>query len=65
VPLARHFVRLISGDRRAPTLAPDALAMLRDYPWPGNVRELRNVIERALAYADGPNDVLTRAQLKM
>jgi tetratricopeptide (TPR) repeat protein len=65
VPLARHFVRLISGDRRAPTLAPDALAALRDYAWPGNVRELRNVIERALAYADGPNDVLTRAQLKM
>jgi hypothetical protein len=65
VPLARHFVRLISGNRRAPTLAPDALAALRDYAWPGNVRELRNVIERALAYADGPNDVLTRAQLKM
>jgi tetratricopeptide (TPR) repeat protein len=65
VPLARHFVRLISGDRRAPTLAPDALATLRDYSWPGNVRELRNVIERALAYADERNDVLTRAQLDM
>jgi two-component system response regulator AtoC len=28
-------------------------ALLR-YPWPGNVRELRNVIERAVILADGP-----------
>ena len=64
VPLARHFARLIAGERRAPTFAPDALAALRDHPWPGNVRELRNVIERALAYSDGaPDGVLTRAQL--
>ncbi|CAN5552865.1 hypothetical protein BH11MYX1_BH11MYX1_14650 [soil metagenome] len=63
VPLARHFVRLIAGDRAAPTFAPDALTAMRDYAWPGNARELRNVIERALAYADGPNSVLTRSQL--
>ncbi|MFT3693025.1 MAG: sigma 54-interacting transcriptional regulator [Kofleriaceae bacterium] len=62
VPLARHFVKLIAGDRpRLPTLAPDALAALRDYNWPGNVRELRNAVERALAYAQG--DVITRAHL--
>ncbi|MFQ5510734.1 MAG: sigma 54-interacting transcriptional regulator [Candidatus Krumholzibacteriia bacterium] len=28
--------------------APDAQALLREYPWPGNVRELINVIERAV-----------------
>jgi DNA-binding NtrC family response regulator len=28
-------------------------ALLR-YPWPGNVRELKNVIERAVILADGP-----------
>ncbi|HEY0252734.1 MAG TPA: sigma-54 dependent transcriptional regulator, partial [Kofleriaceae bacterium] len=62
VPLARHFVKLIAGDRpRLPTLAPDALAALRDYNWPGNVRELRNIVERALAYSQG--DVITRSQL--
>ena len=27
---------------------------LCDYDWPGNVRELRNVIERAVVLADGP-----------
>jgi DNA-binding transcriptional regulator YiaG len=63
VPLARHFMRLLGGDRASPTFAPDALAAMRDHAWPGNARELRNVIERALAYADGPNSVLTRSQL--
>lgn len=29
-------------------MAPDVLALLREYPWPGNVRELINVIERAV-----------------
>jgi tetratricopeptide (TPR) repeat protein len=61
VPLARHFVRLISGEKHVPTFTPDALAALREYAWPGNARELRNVVERALAYGTG--DVITRAQL--
>jgi transcriptional regulator with GAF, ATPase, and Fis domain len=32
---------------------------LQAYPWPGNVRELRNVIERAVILADGPNLEIT------
>jgi DNA-binding NtrC family response regulator len=31
-----------------------ALDVLRAYAWPGNVRELQNVVERAVALADGP-----------
>ena len=31
-----------------------ALDVLMAYGWPGNVRELQNVIERAVALADGP-----------
>jgi transcriptional regulator of acetoin/glycerol metabolism len=34
-------------------IAPAALARLRAWHWPGNVRELRNVIERAMIFAEG------------
>ena len=39
--------------RQPPTLARDAVAALEAYPFPGNVRELENILERALALADG------------
>jgi DNA-binding NtrC family response regulator len=34
-----------------PSVSPDAMALLADYPWPGNVRELENAIERAVLLA--------------
>ncbi len=37
-----------AGTFPAPTIRPEALALLMDCPFPGNVRELRNAIERAL-----------------
>jgi DNA-binding NtrC family response regulator len=33
--------------------SPSALSALERYAWPGNVRELENVVERAVALADG------------
>ena len=51
--LARQFLRLF-GKAHPPTLTVEALDVLTRYPWPGNVRELRNVIERVVLLAHGP-----------
>ena len=35
-------------------LSPEALALLRQYHWKGNVREMKNMMERAVLTAEGP-----------
>jgi DNA-binding NtrC family response regulator len=54
--LAEHFLRRYSRKfgKQAPSVSPEALAAMREYPWPGNVRELQNVMERLAALVDGP-----------
>ena len=51
--LASRFLAQFGG-ANPPSLSPDAVDLLSRYPWPGNVRELRNVIERAVLLARGP-----------
>ena len=51
--LAHHFLGLFSGDQEAQRFSDNARRRLLEYPWPGNVRELRNVIESAMALAEG------------
>ncbi|MCD4748560.1 MAG: sigma-54 dependent transcriptional regulator [Thermoanaerobaculales bacterium] len=54
--LAHHFIRALNPSlgRSVESLSPRTAALLASYQWPGNVRELRNVIERAMILARGP-----------
>jgi two-component system response regulator HydG len=56
LPLAEHFLGE-AGKRTGKTLGGGftqaAFKVLLAYPWPGNVRELENVVERAVALAEG------------
>jgi DNA-binding NtrC family response regulator len=55
-PLALHLLAQLAEVHRRPELklSAAALAALEKYDFPGNVRELRNLLERALVYAFGP-----------
>jgi DNA-binding NtrC family response regulator len=50
--LAEYFLdyywQLYRGGEPAPTLAPEAMDLLRAREWPGNVRALRNAMEHAV-----------------
>ena len=53
--LIRHFLAKYSRTfgKKIKGLTPETLDILEKYPFPGNVRELENIIERAVALADG------------
>jgi Nif-specific regulatory protein len=54
--LADHFFKRFIREtgRKIRGFTPAALQKMEAYSWPGNVRELRNVVERAVALANGP-----------
>jgi len=55
LPLASHLLGRLAPvhGRTGASLTPEAVRALETYSWPGNVRELKNVIERALVFAQG------------
>ena len=61
--LIQYFLNLFSHKfaKRIAGIDKAARAVLRAYSYPGNVRELQNIIERAVALADG--DTVTLADL--
>lgn len=54
--IASFLINELSQKEKMPAKIVSRAAMiaLQRYPWPGNVRELRNVVERALIIAEGP-----------
>ena len=54
--LAEHFRATFNQEFRKDVgrIGKEALDILQTWDWPGNVRELRNVIERAMIFAEGP-----------
>ncbi|MGA0558436.1 sigma-54-dependent transcriptional regulator [Larkinella sp. VNQ87] len=54
--LAEQFARqsALKIGKRDIHLNPDFRQKLQQHPWKGNIRELKNVIERAVILADGP-----------
>jgi two-component system nitrogen regulation response regulator NtrX len=54
--LVSHFTdRLAEREGLARrSMTPEALTLLQTLDWPGNVRQLRNLVERLLIIADGP-----------
>jgi transcriptional regulator with GAF, ATPase, and Fis domain len=43
-----------SFGKRIDAISAKSMAALQQYAWPGNIRELRNVVERAMIVATGP-----------
>jgi transcriptional regulator with GAF, ATPase, and Fis domain len=54
--LVWHFVDLLATEygKTIATISDANMAALQAYSWPGNVRELRNLVERAMIVAHGP-----------
>jgi DNA-binding NtrC family response regulator len=54
--LAYHFLFQKSKgmNKEIQTIQKECMELLCQYGWPGNIRELENVIERAVALANGP-----------
>ena len=53
--LVSYFANLQqAGMTQARTFSPEVVKILQGYHWPGNVRELKNLVERLLIMAPGP-----------
>lgn len=65
--LARHFVRILSGELGMPpiSLTREEINQLRSYTWPGNVRELKNLLERCLLLGKFPAQLIENLEEKI
>jgi len=63
--LVRHFAQKLAQrmKKRIETIPSEAMSALQAYHWPGNVRELENFIERAVILTQGPDLLVSLAEL--
>lgn len=54
--LAEFYLRIFSGkgNKRIESISKEFLDRLQQHEWKGNIRELKNIIERAVILAEGP-----------
>jgi two-component system NtrC family response regulator len=54
--LAKYYLDLFAkkANQRIESMSPAFLEQLQQHAWKGNVRELKNIMERAVILADGP-----------
>ena len=66
LPMAKHFLVEYSRKFEKPftAISSEAQTALKEYDWPGNVRELKNLIERGVLLAEGPELKLEDLGLK-
>ncbi len=56
--LARRILRCECAASGPVQLAPETLALLRQYGWPGNIRQLTNVLRASSAMAEGQGTIV-------
>ena len=66
IPMAKHFLVEYSRkfEKSFNSISTEAQTALKEYDWPGNVRELKNLIERGVLLAEGPELKLEDLGLK-
>lgn len=54
IPLAKYFINIFQNkfNKKIKGLTPKAKGFLKNHEWPGNVREVKNLMERAVLFAD-------------
>jgi transcriptional regulator with PAS, ATPase and Fis domain len=65
--LAQYFLKIFSGKTKsvAHTMSKEFLEHLQQHEWRGNIRELKNVMERAVILANGPELTLENLPLDL
>jgi two-component system, NtrC family, response regulator PilR len=53
MPILRQVLRKKCKGQALPTLSGEAVRLLEKYSWPGNIKEIENVVEHAVAAAQG------------